>query len=764
MRELGILFCTIWAFTLSGQITFTEERFTDDFFGLVQHCVVDMNGDHKDDIVGVSVFRMDIAYQTENGFDKQAFFETYNLPLWSISAGDIDGDGFNDLCLGSQDKVSFLYAEGNGTKYEESVQPDPIFCQRTNFIDIDNDGHTDVFVSNDVGQNHPYRNDGNGELTMDLSLIETPSDLLGNYTSTWVDYDNDGDVDMYMTKCVLSNQDPENPSLINQLYNNDGNGNFTDVAEAAGMDDEAQSWVSVWEDFDLDGDFDAFITNHNQSHRLMRNNGDGTFTDVIDNSGISKTAVLTSQVFSADFDNDGDMDIMIDEPNVIYYNNGDLTFLSEPIEVSLGAIGDLNSDGFLDMQFSNRVYYNSGNDNHWLRVNPVGRSSNRNGIAARMELYGAWGMQIQEVRSGRSWSPMSTLSLHFGIGQYTAIDSLVIKWPSGMKTVVENPAIDQALTVDEWGCPVGQLALGINGSTTLCSGETVTLTAPDGFLYSWSTGESTQNITVSTTGYYNVELINPDTGCNQFSENIYVKNEGDPLELIAPDGDTFCQGTPVRLEVDSDGDILWSTGETTGTIWVFEPGDYFANVTNNCGESIQTFPITLTEVISENPIIEDTYVSSGGSVSLTADGPGDLLWFDVPIDGELLRRGDLVLTNVAADAVYYVERWITLPGGRNCVSQRVPVYVYLITSTTDNVEPELSLYPNPASYNLRVSSTDEMMDGYKIMDLRGRVLSSSAILPGKDLRVSVEDLSEGLYFIQLSVGGQLVTRQFTIIR
>jgi len=766
MRITSIIICTMVFHSLSAQVSFTPQRYTQDFFAILRHCVVDMNGDHKDDIVGVSTFRVDIAYQTDNGFDHQTILKSYNEPKWSICAGDIDNNGYNDLCSGGETNASFLYANANGTDFEEVLMPDDIFSQRNNFADIDNDGHLDAFICHDLDQNHPYRNDGNGQLILDQSLLTTPEEMAGNYVSSWVDYDNDGDMDMYLTKCISLNTDPDNPALINQLYNNDGNGNYTEVAASARLDDSAQSWVSHWEDFDNDGDFDVFITNHNMSHRLMRNNGDGTFTDVIEGSGMDKTGTLTVECFSADFDNDGDMDIMMDKPNVIYYNNGNMTFTTSPIAFNMGAIGDLNSDGFLDMQFSNLVYYNEGNDNHWIRINPIGRSSNRNGIGAKMEIYGDWGKQMREVRCGTSWTPMSTLGIHFGIGQHVAIDSLVVRWPSGMRTVIENPAIDQALTVDEWDCPVGFLTIEVMGGTVLCTGETTTLQAPDNYIYDWSTGATTRSIVVDSTGYYNVELIDPDTGCNLFTENIYIKNESDPLDIFAPDGTSFCSGTPVRLEVNADSNILWSTGDTTRTIWVTEPGTYSAEVQNNCGENVMTQVITMEEIVVESPVVEDTYVSSGGSAFLTADaGLGTVLWWGDLTLGSFITQGDLFLNDIVADTIYYAERWISTPGGQTCVSDRVPAYVYITTSTTDDDSDELiSIYPNPATTEIKLTSASAEISQYDILDITGKVLFSETFNGATETRVQVDELTAGLYFINVELGGAWIMRQITIVR
>ncbi len=116
---------------------------------------------------------------------------------------------------------------------------------------------------------------------------------------------------------------------------------------------------------------------------------------------------------------------------------------------NFGAVGDLNNDGFLDVQNGTTVFYNVPNDNNWIKMNLKGIESNSNGIAARVEIHGAWGKQIRDVQSGVGFRHMSSLNPHFGIGQATAIDSVIIRWPSGKVDMICNPAINTTLYIEE---------------------------------------------------------------------------------------------------------------------------------------------------------------------------------------------------------------------------------------------------------------------------------------------------------------------------
>ena len=122
MKFYTVLLLTLISLQLTAQVDFVAETYQVGTFGVLRNCVVDMNGDFKDDIVGVTPNRIDIAYQTEDGFEfVNLSKDLQKFPLWSICAGDIDANGYNDLMIGDADRVSFLYADANGSDYNEVV-------------------------------------------------------------------------------------------------------------------------------------------------------------------------------------------------------------------------------------------------------------------------------------------------------------------------------------------------------------------------------------------------------------------------------------------------------------------------------------------------------------------------------------------------------------------------------------------------------------------------------------------------------------------
>lgn len=416
-------------------------------------CIVDMNGDFKDDIVGVSNNNLRVHFQgnTPGSFTVTDFpiTGTSDMPSWSMAAGDYNKDGYNDLLLGSGSGLTFWRSANNGTSYTNINPSDYIFCQRTNFVDINNDGHLDAFSCHDIAPNVYYMNDGSANMNYYQSgtsgaymLGVTASG--GNYASLWTDFDNDGDLDMFISKC-------SGPPC--ELHRNDGNGVFTDISAQAGINvTPIQTWSSAIADFDNDDDMDVIITASAGTHKFFRNNKDTNtvaFTNITAGSGWDTNTATNIDNIAYDFDNDGKVDVL-GGGNKIMFNQGNNVFTPVGYNaISVGAVGDLNNDGFLDIQNGATIRYGVPNGNNWLKVTLQGIQSNRNGIGARVEIYGPWGKQIRDIRSGEGFRYMSSLNAHFGLGTSTVINQVIIKWPSGIVDTYNNVTANQPLNAVE---------------------------------------------------------------------------------------------------------------------------------------------------------------------------------------------------------------------------------------------------------------------------------------------------------------------------
>lgn len=629
-------------------------------------CAVDMNKDGLDDIVRVQNNGVNVDYQRPDGTFSHEFYPVSfnNSPSWSICAADIDENGHTDLLFGGGNAVSFVMANGDGTGFTEYQDPAYIFSQRSTFFDIDNDGDLDAFVCHDVDLSHPYRNDGTGTMIEDQELIHTVN-LPGNYAAIWVDYNNDSYSDLYITKCRGGAQ-PGNPARTNGLYRNNGDGTFTEVGEEANMADNAQSWATVFEDFDNDGDFDAFIVNHDFANRFMLNNGDGTFTDIIETTGINPNDLGAWENASGDFNNDGFIDIFSELNNELYLNNGDLTFTGQNLSFDEGGIGDFNNDGFLDVVRNSNVFLNDGNDNNWIKITTEGLISNKDGIGCRVEIYGDFGRQIREIRAGQSFSPMSSHCAHFGLGQSEAVDSLVVLWPSGVRTVIENPAINAAHKVLEASCTLDAEMIEVLGETELCEGEMVELAAPAGYeQILWSTGDTNPTLEVTEPGSYGLVLLD-ENGCAAVTENVFITRIVDTPPTIAVDGDLeFCNGGSVTLQVDGGDNPVWTNGETAISVDITESGIYNVATDAQCSEgqlSAEESVEVVVRTVAE-PVVETVDVDGEGVAQITATGE-NLSWYAEAEGGSPLATGNTYITDpLTEDAVFYVESLQTFGGG-----------------------------------------------------------------------------------------------------
>ena len=432
--------------------------------GNYNNCIADMNGDYRDDIVSaISTTQLAISYQQAGGgftTSTYALSNTTVLPSWSISAGDYDNNGYNDLLFGSGSGVVFLKANSTGTSYTTDRKTQSYLVQRTNFVDIDNDGKLDGFACDDNAPNRRYMNDGINMNHIQGGIGDFASG--GNYASLWSDFDNDGDIDMHLSKCGQGGSGVG--GNINQFFTNNGDGTYTNIADTANMADPEQTWSSAVGDFNNDGWMDVIVGVNSLSDgntNVKRNNGDGTFTSVTAGSGYDTVTSTGREYVAFDFDNDGFLDVL-GSGSTIMFGDGDFHFTPNPNTYTLSTVdrpvGDLNDDGFLDIQNGTNVLFNNGNANHWLKVHLQGVQSNRNGIGSRIEIYGAWGKQIRDVQSGSGFQNMSTINAHFGIGSETQISQVIIRWPSGTVDIINNPSPDQSLFVLEGSTALSNLS------------------------------------------------------------------------------------------------------------------------------------------------------------------------------------------------------------------------------------------------------------------------------------------------------------------
>jgi len=392
-----------------------------------------------------------------------------------VSWGDYDNDGSPDLYVSSWGGTNFLYhnnGDGTFTKVTSGIiANESTSSQGSAWADYDNDGYIDLFVVNRDGDNNIlYHNSGDGTFTKITSgnLVNDGGD---SYACDWADYDNDGDVDLF-----VANGGWGSAAEDNFLYRNNGDGTFTKITSSVVVTDGGRSFGGSWGDYDNDGDVDLFVTSFNpDTDHFYQNNGDGTFTEVTTGSIVEGT---TSESRWVDYDNDGDLDLFTmkeyDNP-VIFQNNGDGTFIkiatghflhdSKAFRGNRGfSWGDFDNDGDVDLfaahvdGFDNTFFSNDGNANSWINIKFVGTLSNIMAIGTKVRvkanIKGSPVWQLREI-SGQSGGGVggsqNSFNAEFGLGDASVIDSLIIEWPSGTIENFTNVNVNQFITATENG-------------------------------------------------------------------------------------------------------------------------------------------------------------------------------------------------------------------------------------------------------------------------------------------------------------------------
>jgi len=222
--------------------------------------------------------------------------------------------------------------------------------------DFDNDGDDDVYVSRNGQANLLHRNNGDGTYT-DVASTSGVAYSGNTHTSVWGDFDNDGHLDLY-----LGNKD-----VPNILYHNNGDGSFTDITEESGIGMLSNPRAVLLADVDRDGYLDIYVANLFQKNALFKNNGDMTFTDIAEASGVTDAQLSMGSMFF-DYDNDGEQDLYLthdgNQPYILYQNDGagNFTDVSEASGTDYAGqgmgvdFGDVNNDGWLDIYITNMSY------------------------------------------------------------------------------------------------------------------------------------------------------------------------------------------------------------------------------------------------------------------------------------------------------------------------------------------------------------------------------------------------------------------------
>jgi hypothetical protein len=414
----------------------------------------------------------------------------------AVTAADYDNDGNEDLLVTGYGKVILYHNDGNG-HFTDVTEKAGIKVEgwaiSSTWLDYDRDGCVDLFVGRYVkfdpkyrayyaADNYPGPLDYEGETNKlfhnncDGTFTDvTDKSGIGAYAGrtmgvTAADFDNDGWDDIYVA----------NDRTENFLFHNKHDGTFEEVANdtgtAFGQNGESTSSMGpVFADFDGRGVLDLWVTDGHYN-RFLRNAGKQGFEDVGASNGVSQT---NAQYVSwgtgvYDFDNDGLLDILIFHGGLIHLIPQEHTLFRglgagkfEDVSRRAGPVlsarttargacfADYLNDGKVDAFAVNLggrgtlLHNTSTNTGHWIEVKLKGTKSNRDGIGAKVEVIAGGKRWTEERVAASGYLSQDDGRLHFGLGAATAIDKLLVHWPSGREQVLEKVSVDRVLTVEE---------------------------------------------------------------------------------------------------------------------------------------------------------------------------------------------------------------------------------------------------------------------------------------------------------------------------
>ena len=453
----------------------------------------DVNQDNLLDIIYTNAggkYMADVLYmnQGNNKFQDQATYR--NIPdgghTHAVVSADFDNDGDLDVFMSNQpvDKDNpavgrnRLYRnDGNGNFNDMSdwagISTEGLYSRGAIALDVNNDGNIDLFnvnwgITEDVYNlpNELYINDGTGKMNRVHQGTDGPTDdpvKHGRQGVTAADFDNDGDLDIYVCR----------RDAPNWLFVNDGTGHYTERASTLGVAGGATTRThgATFVDIDNDGDLDLFLMNYSPSGssalpylNVYFNNGNGTFADNTMNYNIKVSGYTT--VFG-DVDNDADLDMYLirnDEKQdnttpKLYLNdgNGNLTYFREgglevPAHGARGAsYGDIDNDGDIDFFIActwgpNYLLRNDLESyNHYVRVLCMGPNGDYGGLGAKVSVYESGHMDdpnyllgYQESVSNFAYMSQNQTALHFGLGMLTSCD-VKVEYLTGQ--IVRHPGV-----------------------------------------------------------------------------------------------------------------------------------------------------------------------------------------------------------------------------------------------------------------------------------------------------------------------------------
>jgi hypothetical protein len=660
-----------------------------------------------------------------------------------VSFYDFNRDGWDDLTFASAEGDSISFYINNQGVFEAMPSFVNNTCESKHilWVDYDNDGDSDLFISCRQDINRLYQNDGQMNFADVTAVVGLSLEQNLTYGVAWGDYDNDGWLDLYVTnkpngiipnknKLFRNAQDgtfvdvseisqsadsskkpfcavfvdfnndtfpdiyiAQDKKAGNTFLRNEGNNTFGEISSQSNSDLIMDGMCVAVGDYDSNGFLDLYISNIPDGNKMLKNNGDETFTEVADAIGVGYNGIGWGSNF-LDYDNDGDLDLYVSGtqqgselvPSIMYTNDGaqkyeikDVGFEADTVISFSNAVGDINNDGFPDIAVNNFQAYksmlwkNAASSHNWIKIHLEGRDSNRDGIGSFINVYAESELYMRYTHCGIGFLGQNSQYEMIGIGSANLIDSIKVEWPSGKVDIIKDIDVNQQLKI-------------IEGATSL----------------------------------------------PPFIDVIGAK--------------TVCKGDFVKLETGFYQTYLWSNGETTRSIEVFESGEFSVTVTDSNGVSATALSIDV--LVVDSPTIEVVSTPSastnntGTMTFVTSGGTAPYLYS--------LNNRDFFETNTITNLPSGPYA-ITVVDSNGCTNTANVDIAVVSNSVKLPVEYQSTIYPNPVSDELIIESTGLACDqvSVNLFDLLGNKIPISFYCNKEKLYMDVKKLKIGVYYLKI---------------
>lgn len=765
-----------------------------------------------------------VAQQFENYADSINLDLNYeSSDLWGCGTSfyDFNNDGLDDLVLLKENDSIHFYISQNGEleKTSSFIYADGE-VKSVLWVDFDNDGDLDLFMTLNKGPYRLFENDGDFNFT-DISaqagLYFSNSRTQG---ASFADINNNGFLDLYVCKYEFGFTEQDTDKL-NQLYRNNGDGTFTNITLTAGVGDSIRaSFQGIWFDYDLDGYVDLYVINDRVlfDNKLYRNNGDETFTDVTAQTGLEMPAQDPMTTTVGDFDNDGDLDIYItntgnSRTGHLFVNNGDGTFTNQAEQLNVdndkwswGALwvdydndswkdlyvatgmpnnfstqfhnyfyknqqgvdfvhdnspfigdiatrstgvarGDFNGDGYYDVAVQNLlpqqpyIWKNTGGTNNYIKITPNGTVSNKFAIGTWIKVY-AGGEQFTEYTfCGENYLSQNSQHQIFGLKSLPSVDSVEVTYPSGHTDKYYNLPANEHYYFYEGET----LSASVNVSDTLiCENIDLYAYTDKNSNIEWNDGSNLDSLLVIESGSYYYTWTSPN-GIKVDSDTVNINIVNSPF-LSADIQNVSCyEGKDGKVDImlfhDTLGvypEITWDNGFVGFSQDSLASGEYeiYYEDSAKCKDTL-SFLIQTPMPLNSSFITQDEVQGHDGSIEVFSHGgTPPYVYF---LNGNNAQPPYQNLTQ----GEYIVE----MHDFKEC-SKIDTVIINSTLSTGNKSLDNFKVFPNPLPRGQNLTIECEFCENKNITinDISGKEVYYGKIPSNNTISIN---LSKGTYFIHI---------------